>query len=123
MPKLFTLQEANNALSFVKPVVQDIKRLWDAMASEENQMKHLKRLEEVAQELLLVGCELKDIHSGNVDFPSLYKGELVHLNWQLGESSVNFWHKENDSFLHRMAIDEEFKQFNDLNLPDLTPTN
>lgn len=54
------------------------------------------------------GCHLKDLESGRVDFPTLYRGQEVYLCWKLGEPGIAFWHHENDGNPDRLAIDSEF---------------
>jgi hypothetical protein len=61
----------------------------------------LKKLEEI-------GCLLKDIDIGLVDFPTLYRGNEVYLCWKLGETSIAYWHHVDAGFPGRQAIDSEF---------------
>ena len=56
-----------------------------------------------------IGCQLKDIDTGLVDFPSLYKDEEVYLCWKLGESGIGFWHRVEDGYRGRRPIDKEFR--------------
>jgi hypothetical protein len=55
-----------------------------------------------------IGCELKDIDVGLVDFPTLYRGKEVYLCWKLGESGIGFWHHIEDGYRGRHPIDNEF---------------
>lgn len=55
-----------------------------------------------------IGCLLKDIDIGLVDFPTLYRGNEVYLCWKLGETSISFWHHVDAGFPGRQAIDSEF---------------
>ena len=57
-----------------------------------------------------IGCQLKDIDTGLVDFPSLYKDEEVYLCWKLGESGIGFWHRVEDGYRGRRPIDKEFRK-------------
>jgi hypothetical protein len=61
----------------------------------------LKKFEEI-------GCLLKDIDTGLVDFPTLYRGEEVYLCWKLGETKIAYWHHVEAGFPGRQAIDSEF---------------
>jgi hypothetical protein len=61
----------------------------------------LKKLEEI-------GCLLKDIDTGLVDFPTLYHGQEVYLCWKLGEGNIAYWHHVDAGFPGRQAIDSEF---------------
>jgi hypothetical protein len=68
--------------------------------------RDLKSTVESIQE---IGCQLKDIDTGLVDFPSLYKDEEVYLCWKLGESGIGFWHRVEDGYRGRRPIDKEFR--------------
>ena len=39
-----------------------------------------------------LGLTLRDIERGLVDFPALASGRQVWLCWQLGETSIGWWH-------------------------------
>ncbi len=39
-----------------------------------------------------LGCQLKDLDRGLVDFPTYRQGELVLLCWERGETEITFWH-------------------------------
>lgn len=56
------------------------------------------------------GCQLKDIETGLVDFPTLYLGREVYLCWKLGEKGISFWHHIEDGFRGRQPINREFLQ-------------
>lgn len=65
-------------------------------------------LQSAVEKIQETGCQLKDIETGLVDFPTLYKGQEVYLCWKLGESGIGFWHHIEDGFRCRRAIDSEF---------------
>jgi hypothetical protein len=67
-----------------------------------------ERLQAAMEELEGVGCLIKDLHIGLIDFPTLYRGEEVYLCWQLGEEDIRFWHGVQEGFAGRKAIDEHF---------------
>ena len=52
---------------------------------------------------------VKDLDSGLIDFPTLFRGDEVYLCWKLGESGIGFWHKIEDGFPGRKPIDQDFK--------------
>jgi hypothetical protein len=79
--------------------VQQIRARRDASSSG------LKTAVEKIQE---IGCQLKDIEIGLVDFPTLYRGKEVYLCWKLGESGIGFWHHIEDGYRGRHPIDSEF---------------
>ena len=65
-------------------------------------------LESCVQKLQETGCLLKDVETGLVDFPTIYKGQEVYLCWRLGESGITYWHHVEDGFRGRQPIDAEF---------------
>jgi len=66
------------------------------------------RLREVVAEIESLGCQVKDLRLGLVDFPTLFKGREVLLCWKLGEERIEFWHGLQDGYAGRHRIDEEF---------------
>jgi hypothetical protein len=66
------------------------------------------RLKETIEEINLLGCILKDLDSGLVDFPCRYRGREVYLCWRLGESGISFWHDVEAGFRGRKPIDPDF---------------
>ncbi|MFN0170383.1 MAG: DUF2203 domain-containing protein [Bryobacteraceae bacterium] len=67
-----------------------------------------ERLKAVLQEIQQVGCVVKDLDVGLIDFPTLYHGSEVYLCWKVGEPSIRFWHGVDESFAGRKPIDDEF---------------
>jgi hypothetical protein len=65
----------------------------------------LRRTLEQIQE---TGCLVKDLDIGLVDFPTTFRGIEVYLCWKLGETSIEFWHRVEEGFRGRKAIDQDF---------------
>jgi hypothetical protein len=61
----------------------------------------MERIEEI-------GCQVKDLETGLIDFPTLYRDQEVYLCWKLGESNISFWHHVEDGFRGRQPINSEF---------------
>jgi hypothetical protein len=55
-----------------------------------------------------VGCLVKDLDIGLIDFPTLFRDEEVYLCWKLGEPKIAFWHGVDEGFRGRKAIDQDF---------------
>lgn len=55
-------------------------------------------------EISTMGCELKDLHSGLVDFPAIVDGTLAYLCWQRGERNVSNWHTLEGGFAGRRPL-------------------
>ena len=68
------------------------------------------RLKEVMGRIEAIGCLVKDLDIGLIDFPTLFRGSEVYLCWKLGEQHISFWHKVEDGFKGRQAIDNDFME-------------
>ena len=66
------------------------------------------RLQETFERIQELGCLVKDLDVGLLDFPTLYRGEEVYLCWRLGEDRIEFWHHIEDGFRGRQPVDAEF---------------
>jgi hypothetical protein len=58
-------------------------------------------------ELEDLGVRLRDIDTGLLDFPAKRFGEVVYLCWKYGESSIEFWHTQNEGFASRKQINAQ----------------
>jgi hypothetical protein len=67
-----------------------------------------ERLKETIEEIHEIGCLVKDLDIGLIDFPTLFRGEEVYLCWKLGETGIAYWHGVEEGFRGRKAIDSEF---------------
>jgi hypothetical protein len=52
-----------------------------------------------------MGCLVKDLESGLVDFYAIQDEEPVFLCWQFGEPSVSHWHPLDEGFAGRRPIE------------------
>ena len=116
MAQSFTLDQANNALVFVRPILEDIQNIWHELRKlkiEENPDEdeihiRMEKIEHFIEELQQVGCVLKDLERGIIDFPSYFKDQPIYLCWRLGEEKIEHWHSINTNYKGRHEIDEEF---------------
>src|ERR1051325_9492177 len=76
-----------------------------ARAKREATAAALKRIFENIEQ---IGCLIKDLDIGLVDFPALHRGKEVYLCWRLGEPDIAFWHPVDAGFAGRREIDGEF---------------
>jgi hypothetical protein len=51
-----------------------------------------------------MGCVVKDIDLGLIDFPSMIEDEPVYLCWKLGEARVTCWHGLDEGFSARKPL-------------------
>jgi hypothetical protein len=126
----FTPDEANSALRQVRPLAERMVELRARLGELEDEQREVVRivagngsgqgvgdartpefaklareLQEVVDELTLIGVELKDVDSGLLDFPAVREGEDVLLCWRVGEDAVEYWHGTEDGFAGRRRID------------------
>jgi hypothetical protein len=129
--KYFTPEQANAALPLVQAIVKDVaavaqelrerheriaklvdadkRPLGDAYREElqpiqEEFERKKEQIVEYARELENLGVELKDPHTGLVDFPAWMDGHEVYLCWRLGEDKVAFWHELATGFAGRKEL-------------------
>ncbi|HYW47135.1 MAG TPA: DUF2203 domain-containing protein [Bryobacteraceae bacterium] len=138
MPKRFTLAEAQQLIPEVERVVRDAVALKSEYGQAERALQSFTerimlmggmlvdlarayevrtRRDEVAaqlrnsiEQLQGLGCVVKDLDIGLVDFPTLFRGEEVYLCWKLGEHDIGFWHGVDEGFRGRKAIDQDFRE-------------
>jgi hypothetical protein len=136
MPNYFTHAEAERLVTHVSALIGQIRNLQHNRIAAEGESDRIcrnvmlnggmipprQRLAELKlqQEQLVeqmqaaldqinaIGCEVKDLEKGLVDFPTLYRGQMVYLCWMLGEEAITYWHTPQDGFGGRRLIDEEF---------------
>ena len=138
MPRYFTLAQARRKLPEVASAIRDgmdAKKVLEAAEKEHRAM--LERimfsggtavnhaaainvrarkeastgtLKHVLKTLEQIGCLVKDLDVGLIDFPALYRGKEVYLCWRMGESDIGYWHATDEGFAGRRAIDREFQQ-------------
>jgi hypothetical protein len=120
----FTLEEAHATLPKLRELVRearDLKRradakiiLWRVLdapdpvehAMARGQVEFL--LAEVGRRIESVhamGCLVKDIDKGLVDFPGWIPGQgNVYLCWRLGEDQITYWHLRTEGYDARKPI-------------------
>lgn len=81
----------------------------DAVSAKNRRELAAAGLRNTIEQIQELGCLVKDLDTGLVDFPTLYKGEEVYLCWKLGEPGIAFWHSTTEGFAGRKAIDDDFR--------------
>ncbi len=76
------------------------------------------RVQDSIERVHELGCVVKDLDIGLIDFPALFNGQEVCLCWRLGESGIQFWHGVQEGFAGRKAIDLEFLEHHQGELPN-----
>lgn len=122
--KLFTLEQANRALTLVRRVAADLAEEYESLRellskrrelpeTEEDKIadldqkaaKQAERIGELVDELKAVGCELKDCETGLIDFRAMHEGREVYLCWRLGEGEIEAWHEIEGGVAGRQPIE------------------
>lgn len=137
MARRFTLFEAESLIPSVDPLLRkaiDLKSRYDqaerviqahtqrillmgglmvdrapVQAARDRREQAAEKLREAIEEVQGYGCVVKDLETGLIDFPTLFRGREVYLCWKLGEPSIAFWHGMDEGFAGRKAIDQEFR--------------
>ena len=72
--------------------------------------EHLKQVRETIAEIDAIGVQVKDLETGQLDFPCRMEEEVVLLCWRLGETSIDHWHTMDGGYKGRQPIDERFRR-------------
>jgi hypothetical protein len=127
--RTFTAEEADRTIPLVGKIVADIIRDYDLVATMAEEYKALRRLpnreetheerlnelkqemaslsdqiDDCVRELGEIGCEMKDLSRGLVDFPAEMEGRRVYLCWMHGEARVEHWHELTEGFRGRKPL-------------------
>ncbi|MEO8289427.1 MAG: DUF2203 domain-containing protein [Gaiellaceae bacterium] len=131
--RLFTGDEANEALATVRPVVERLVAARErflarsahltevrskvagngggldpeqVQAAQDDVDKVAGTIGSLLAELEGVGLQVKDLDRGLVDFPARHpeSGDAVLLCWQLGEDQVAYWHGLEEGFAGRKPL-------------------
>lgn len=125
MSRLFTVEEANALLPEIRPRIAELiairQRVRDrqpALAriihtdyptnggnrAASQTVVDLERFERLINEINELGCLLKDVNVGLVDFPAEINGREVYLCWQYGEDKVEWWHDVEAGYAGRRPL-------------------
>lgn len=122
--RYFTVPEANAILPEVKKIVAEILAarqrivdaqpdLWPVLEKAVGNggskkagelLPEFNRLERGVKALEGIGCILKDLNTGLVDFPTVRNGRQVLLCWRFDEPSVSHWHEIDAGFAGRQPL-------------------
>ena len=122
--KLFTLDEANAFVPQLLDLVPKIQRLSVSLNNNFPDIKNARdkakwnggsdqgvdylnavlKYNDLMRKIEEMGCEVKGIREGLIDFPSLREGREVYLCWRMPEKEILFWHDVNAGFSGRKPI-------------------
>jgi hypothetical protein len=101
------LQAINQRVIMLGGVMVDRAAVYQHRLHRDQNVEQLKAAMQKIQE---VGCVVKDLDIGLVDFPTSFHGEEVYLCWKLGEAGIGFWHGTDEGFAGRKPIDADFRE-------------
>jgi hypothetical protein len=127
MPKTFTLDEANALLPRLRPLVTEMRELKTKLDGMQDDVAKARgvasgngnvrdrsalqraeemtaRLTELMEQVNDLGCEIKGIDEGLIDFPAERDGQPVYLCWRLGEDVIAFFHGIDSGFAGRQPL-------------------
>jgi hypothetical protein len=125
-PHYFTLDEANAALKVIRPLIEQILSIRDAILEKQPEVwpaiersagnggnatlskiaDSFGKLDELVHKVLATGVQVKDINTGLLDFPAWRQDHEVYLCWKHGEDKIGFWHEVEAGYAGRRPIEE-----------------
>jgi len=125
MPRYFTLQQAQETLAEIRPLVGEIQEIRDGIVARQPEVwpvversagnggsqaasqvvREFERLDRLVHQVLATGTLFKDINLGLLDFPALRDGQEVYLCWKWGEDDIAFWHEIESGYAGRQPIE------------------
>lgn len=124
MPQIFTVEEANQALQVIRPLMTQILEIRKTILARQPEMwpviekavgnggnkaaslvaTDFDRLEDLVGKIQATGALIKDVNSGLVDFLALRDGREVYLCWRYDEGEIRYWHDIDAGFAGRTPI-------------------
>jgi hypothetical protein len=129
--RVFTLEEANAALTELRPIVERmVQHRRDLTAAQTRQVELVTRIagnggdmvpsdlhdlaetiqreadaiSDCAEQINQAGAQVKSLEEGLLDFPAKRGEEDVLLCWKLGEDEIRFWHGTDEGFSARKRL-------------------
>ena len=123
-PKFFTVEEANALLPRIRVLMEqmfdlreqamtlrpDVWPVLEKAAGNGGSRKAgellaiFQQFETIFKQLKSLGCELKGLEQGLVDFPTIREGRAAYLCWQYNEPQISFWHDVDAGFAGRQPL-------------------
>lgn len=125
----FSLDEATQALTQVAPLLERLKdlhasalplagrleALWRRLDAGDQVLQEIATLQkqldaqsvdadQILRRLDEMGCVVRDVQRGLVDFPAHADGAEFYLCWHLGEEAIGHWHGLDEGFAGRKPL-------------------
>jgi hypothetical protein len=132
-PRFFTIEEANELVSSLEiefgriararaelgPLIESlggadasVAILHDGGEPPRGKEREGERLRQLAAEITdavgrvnELGCLVKDVELGLVDFYAMQDGDPIFLCWQFGEPAITHWHGVDEGYAGRKPIE------------------
>lgn len=125
--RFFSVAQARSLLPTVRhltlEMVQTVNQMWKfgadlellAELSDQNAgspqgteyLTHLLQLHSCIKKIHDLGCLVKGVEDGLIDFPHMKNGRQVYLCWKLGEDDIAFWHEVDSGYDGRIPLEDE----------------
>jgi len=123
LPLFFTPAAADELVPEIQRIVahiMEIKKGTENLSDEAEMSDAMDHLQREIQKLEDLGCVLKDLNTGLIDFPAVRLGIRVWLCWKSGERKVDFWHGLQEGFANRKPVNENEFYLDDMAIKALT---
>jgi hypothetical protein len=131
MARIFTTEEANEALVELRPIVERMvehrRNLTEAQIQQAELVttiagnggdlqpsdlrevatvieREAAAISECAEQIDAAGAQIKSLEEGLLDFPARRGDEDVLLCWKLGEDEIRYWHGLEEGFAGRKPL-------------------
>lgn len=124
--RYFSVQEANALLPRLQVLLTNLQGIREVIVAAQPEfvpvleasttnggshaasamLLHFGQVETLVEEIRGMGCQLKDVQLGLVDF--LHRrpdGRIVLLCWRLGEDEIGYWHDLDSGYQGRQPLD------------------
>ena len=122
--RYFTLEEANQCIPELTEDILALQALRDELAELHAELTPMfevislnggdkrsheflragTQIRQTLERIANLGCHLKGLDPGLVDFPHLRDGKEVYLCWRLGEQEIRYWHETDTGFAGRKPL-------------------
>lgn len=108
MGELFTPRKANRVIGRIEELLTKVIHLSNVASQVKgaDRAKLIETSKQLLDEIQNLGCEVKSLETGLIDFPAIRKGQSVYLCWKLGERRVNHWHSYQSGYSGRRPIED-----------------
>lgn len=123
-PHYFTVEEANEVLSEVEPLMGELLRRRARVVAARKELggvvedlqsdvggpvasqlvQEFMAIEQLVRKIQSYGCVVKDMNAGLLDFLSERDGREVYLCWRYGEPQVAFYHELHTGYNGRQSV-------------------